>query len=825
MGDSTYELIGSTDDESLDGRGTESIADSTDLDVYPRPDDVHSVSGTEHSAYETESDEESEAQEEEHQSHTSSIRYADEALGSPSAQATTHLGYVSQAESTSLLEPIEFKEADSPIYLDKISVKHTITDFNETETAQIADNLHIANPPARLIATVRQTMSQGCLSTREPIRVLYVGHRAAERDIVYKISRAITSSQSTDYTSGKTVRRNTDGLYNIVPVGFGSIKDPEVALMEMSGYQIKVDPCTLAEEEVYKGDHFSDDIVYCLTIDGEKKYRSFLDAGGAQLQPAWSLPHVAIFYCTPSDDETTQKTRDIAWEFTNRHAIPSIFISEKETFTQPLSGRWRDFIDPHAVHLSIESRDPEHPIPPTRLPIDFASFMNIDHRQMNRNLAYLTGLQEPVPTAEELIDDVIGQSDNESVPEPRVIELSILKKLDDLFQDAFCSRAVYVILALLGVVLSNLLASYVFPSQNTAPVPNLPASVSTVSSPTPSSIASTATATVTINLTSTKTVRITSAEPSAISLLPFGGFLSDKAETATSESKAKSTICSVEMYSGNEILLKVAAGTKTTWLAKGAIDIDIYRGKDPVKSRLSTIDEGILVEINQKDAYGVLNVSVVTTRKPKINETFAVDFGRPLIVEAFEAGKDLLEEMAKKFAGSAADAAKVVEDSCAPVLNSVADKIKDEAASFTDSVKDAGKAAQDYSSRISSETVDRVKDTFQTNNVGRLWQGAQDALTQQLRSAEGIRDDVDVSILKAQVASRLWWLRVQGKTAEYEEYERKASRFLKKKHEENLKAKQARKADAESSKCSWRKGSCEAKKPKGLTHKWKSLRG
>ncbi len=46
--------------------------------------------------------------------------------------------------------------------------------------------------------------------------------------------------------------------------------------------------------------------------------------------------------------------------------------------------------------MCLESRDPAVPTIAQRLPIDLASFTNIDARQMNRNISYLTGLVEPV---------------------------------------------------------------------------------------------------------------------------------------------------------------------------------------------------------------------------------------------------------------------------------------------------------------------------------------------------------------------------------------------------------------------------------------------
>ncbi|KAJ9136749.1 glycosyltransferase family 15 protein [Pleurostoma richardsiae] len=816
MSDSTYEIINSADEESQDGRGTESVADS--LDFLRPADDVRSVAGTENTfesdtpSSDDESEDDGAEEQEESHSHASSIRYADEALGSPSAHASLPgLRYEPLADPTAPFNSIEFEEEDSTVYLDKISVKHTIRDFNEQETAEIVQDMHIDGRPKRLVATVRQTMSQGCLSTTEPLRVLYVGDESARNSIVYKISRAITSSESIDYNTGKTLRRNTEGVFNIVPISsFGSMKDPDIELMATSSYQIKVETCTSAEKLEIKGDLFPSDVVYSLIIDNEKKYKSVVDSA-AHVQPAWSLPHVAIFYCAESDDESARANRAVVWEFTKRHGIPSVFISETQAFKKPSSELLANFVDEHAVHLSLESRDAEHLIHPQRLPIDLNSFLNIDARQMNRNLAYLTGLQEPPSIAEERIGDVIAMSSSQTLPEPDAISLERLSAVTDFIRGLSYREVLGFLLPIVVACLtSHLMTSMAGQSQPQKPgLATVPAaSVATVASTTPTATVSTTTATVTIDMTSTKTVRLTSAEPSN-TILPFGGFLSDKAQAVTSEDEAKTAVCSVEMYSNNEILIKVPSGTKTTWLAKGAIDIDVYRGPDPVKSRLSTIDEGILIEINQKDAYGVLNVSVVTTRKPKVNETFAVDFGRPFIIEAYEAGKHMVQGMAGKLVDTADEAASIVEDVCIPIYNSVTEKLRDRAASLGESIEEAGKFPALLSARLS--------------DISGSLKAIRSAWEEQLPSMDSVREDVDWTILRAQVASKLWWLKLQGRIAEHNDYERKATEFLRKKHHGISKERKMRRSTERP--CQRGRSNCPRQSGTLLTRTWMKLLG
>ncbi|KAK0621421.1 hypothetical protein B0T17DRAFT_494992 [Bombardia bombarda] len=776
LADSAYEIINSTDGESQEDHLTESTGS---LEV-PRPDDVHSLDGSEN-RYDSDSDDDSA-----HSSRASSIRYADQVLqrASTTHLPTNTLQFGSPSEgSGNVSQSIEFQEedGDNPIILGKISVKHAVWELDEKDTATITTGLNMSDPPKRLVAAIRQTMSQAYLSTKEPLRVLYVGNADAQRGIVLKISNAIWASPNIGARDEDVFGRHREGVYNIVPISsFGPT--PELDLMEASHYQIKVEHCTSAREVIHEGASFPSDIVYSITIEHDKTYKSLFSPSGSNIQPKWTLPHIAIFYCAEDDDEEDERTKDIAWEFMNRHGVPSVFIRESQSFVKPSSwGRWKNFIDPHAVHVCLESRDPERPIDPQRFPIDLASFENIDARQMNRNLAYLTGLSE--------IPEETTASEKETQKTKVILDLDTLKAW---LSNPSRSQAIETIkhnkwiMALMLPILSWLITSLLFAAfggqamvGSPQTVQKIPLSgvlgVSTATcagfSATSSVQAPTSTSTVVINVTSTKTVQISHVQPSTSSLasaLSFAGLLSDKPSSVPSEPEAKKTTCAAKRFSQTEILVTIPSGSKSSWLAKGAIDVDVYRGEELIKTKLSSVDEGILLELPAKDAYGALNVSVVTTRRPRINETFVVDFGKPVMVEAFEAGMHMLQDIAKAVSYTADGAVHLVEDTCAP------------ASRLLENVVKAGKAAQSHC----EETVSR------------LLKVTKDHMSRQIKIAEKMRDGVDISILQAQIASRLWWLKFQGKTEEYAEYERNASRFLRTKYEEMIRANTEQQKDA-----------------------------
>lgn len=774
LADSAFEIINGIDTESQDGRMSESTGS---LEVS-RPEDVHSLDGSENH-YDTDTDEDSV-----NSSHASSIRYADQALQNPSSQApagTIPYSSPSAEGSGVMLSSIEFREEDGgeSVDIDKISAKHVIREFTEEESRTIAQRHNLPVAPRRLVATVRQTMSRAFLSIKEPFRVLYTGRQEAKREIVIKISNALWASPKNGSADEDPYLRHHDGVYNIVPISsFGPT--PELDLMEASQYQIKVEYCTSAVDYSGGGEHPMSPM-YSITIghDWDKTYSTVISPKGAVMRPQWTLPHIAVFFCADDEDESEKQTREAAWKFMKGHDVPCVFISDSQLLEKAATVRWEDYIDENAVHLCLESRDQERQVAPTRLPIDLRSFINIDSRQMNRNLACLTGMaestQKPCVLAKKPTE-VSWQAGIRKAWDQRPSRDQILQSFE---QNKWLLRIlVPIILTLLAPLLSAFIIGWPvgqgISTVRHTPLPDIrgPSSAVCARVSTTSSVSVAAsTTTVVINVTSTKTVQISHVSPSTSSLasvLPFG-FPSDRPSDTPVETDAKKTVCSVRVHSPNELLITLPLGSKTVWLARGAINIDVYRGDEHLKSKLSSVDEGILIEINQKDAHGVLNVSVVTARRPKVNETFEVDFGTTLIAEAFEAGLHLFQGVTKAVFSTVDEAAHVIEKAQLSHIS----KLRGEAASVWDQALEAGRKYE--------ETLSRVKDSFDLN-----YQRAKEAVSQQLKPTQRLHAEADLSILGAQVRAKLWWLRIQGKEKEFADYQRNAARLLKNKYSEMM---------------------------------------
>lgn len=767
LADSAYEIINNTDSESQDGL----LSESTGSLEVPQPDDVQSLDGSD-AHYDSDSDDESN-----NSSHASSIKYADQALQNPSSQVPTSIlayGPPSRSESPEIVtDTIKFDEDIFELQGSTGSVIRGIClarQLTPEDSSAVARQLSLPVIPAHIDIMVHQAMSDACLSTKQTFHLLYIGASAAQRSIVLKISNAIWASPKNGEGAESLFGRHREGVYNIVPISsFGPT--PELDLMEASGYQIKVEHCTAAsyvEQE-------DGPATYAISLDG-KTITTTLSPEGSTTQPQWTRPHMAVFYCADDEDEQAEQTREAAWKLMKATEIPFIFVSESEAFSLPNAGRWKDYVNTDAPHLTLESTDGTD-IPRQVYPIDFASFSNIDARQMNRNLAHMTGLLERPDESDNLKGKLLSTAtssrlDLKKVWGKRPSRQQILRNVDR--NTWAVALLVPILMAIFTPLLSTLLGS---PLSNIQSIQEHPLSdvlgVSPHTHTIPTRANPTSTTTVVINVTSTKTIRISHAQPSTSTLasaLSFAGFLSDKPSSVPTEPEAKKTVCSVRIHSKNEVLVVLPSANKASWLAKGAIDIDVYRGSEPIKTKISSVDEGVLVEVDQKDAHGSLNVSVVTTRKPRINETFEVDFGKAAVVEAFEAGLHILQDLAQKVYSTVDEAVNVVEDKHLPDVS----KLRKDAASAWEHAVEAGRNQYEGAR-------DRVKDSLGTNV-----KGAREMMSRHLLSAKKIRDEADLSILKAQINSKLWWLKVQGKMDEFAEYQRNATLFLKAKHAEIL---------------------------------------
>jgi hypothetical protein len=355
-------------------------------------------------------------------------------------------------------------------------------------------------------------------------------------------------------------------------------------------------------------------------------------------------------------------------------------------------------------------------------------------------------------------------------------------KLDSTFRRLLQRIVIGVVLLSLGYAItpSNIgLLSSKNTTISTVPV----ASVSSIST---EIVVSTSTVTATVTSTKTTSNALQTTSPSkSVASVPSDADLRPRPHPY-----------SASLHSRNEILLKVPRQYKSAWIAKQAIMISVSRGASDISSKstkITPVDEGFLIEVALEEAHGILDVSVATTRKPKINETFHVSFGRYMFVDAFDAGKQLMKGFAQTVVDTVNGTTAWVEEACIPAFDLIS-KQASLSESIMQSFRDAGNAALDIPAQL-------IKDAKQTWTKERVFQ----AETELLRQVQDVRSDLALVLLKGQLSSKLWWLKIRGQTAEYERYLAAAEPYYQKKLAEATDASRDRAEAAKKEIRAWRK--------------------
>ncbi|CCU81707.1 hypothetical protein BGHDH14_bgh01930 [Blumeria hordei DH14] len=778
LGDSSYEFV-DTDEESRDDNATESIA-STD---FGRPDDITSLAGTECSGEDSE-------EEVSHEENCSILlnKTVDEAFNTPTLGRSSH-GVVDKVNRV-LPQPIEFDEplATNP---QAVCVKHTVADLNEDQTVAALRGALIENSPKRITVTIRQTMTKRGLSTKVPLRILYIGSHSAMQEIIHKIASSVTAVIDSK-ARAQNFQSTTSQLYNVVPISaFGSEKTPEIELMHSSGYQIKVENCRLAQS--FKHDDspgkpediklFLDDQFVCQSIQS--------DDGSFTVHPHWELPHVAIFYCSENESAEKKRTRLIARKFMNRHHIPSIVITHKQIFD-----RTRCFsLDPHSIHMCLESKDSTKSGSTIhqRLPIDLVSFLNIDARQMNRNLAYITGLYDPLDSSDPTIPSIKSNQDASRENSAFRDDTSILREKIKSDRKNFLSRINAVLIGVFCLSLATVILLIATLNYRNTQFPTISINSRTLSLSsllrssngpnywTP--IASIIPPNPKFKASQNSNIDLEDKSfGSKIQKLIYKRQSSQTKFCLDTSTKSKSSVCTAEVYGDKEILIRIPSQSKRGILNKETISVKITRDGSIVETEQAySSEEGVVLLLSEKEAFGVIKVIIKTSNRPKVEQSFILDFRS--YTQRF--GRGFKARLYNFMSGSSWIDRDLFEDfyrEIKQILRGTSNKFRCLFRSRNQRNEFSG-------------TESYIKRTFsyfakKSNSLGKcrkfrllprvvrklLWRIK--LFNRRILMAPVLRKPLDSNILSAQVRSKILWLNLQGKSKEASQYRERAASAL-----------------------------------------------
>lgn len=541
---------------------------------------------------------------------------------------------------------LEFEEHPSASG-DTISVVHTLHVFSEPETASILKHLRTDDPPPRLAATIRQTMTRPGrgLEPDGPLRVLYVGRPSAREPIMSKIASSMAAIPVRSSPHGPIHLRHSS-RFNVVPIScFGdlSASAPEVELIDSLGLELVVDECTSATTTKVDG---GPDTLR-LMLNGTFWYRSrwsdgaFVHEGSA----AWQLPHLAVVFCADADGTAARQTRLYARSFLARHAVPTIIISESPLYERPTESY---ALHPDGIHACLESRavDPPGYRVIKRLPIDLPTFLTVDARQLSRNLAHLTGLYgggegvgtEHLPASARIACTLAAPEDVEKLSRRTTAfaqRAKLLRRRTAQEWRAVAMLGLLLLCALAGTTSTMLYHKFggrsgvaeAEGSQHMAP-PG--ATLSAASSAGEATLTSRPAGTTgalnpgTGNRPSTdRASSLTGPAPSGPKDL--ASILTEASSTALNLSKD----FRVQVVGDSHIMLRPPQ--QLALLRKPPVlSVTVTRRGQNIDAELSKLFEGVYsLKLRREDAWGLLNVTVSTKSKPFFEQTFPADFGTP----------------------------------------------------------------------------------------------------------------------------------------------------------------------------------------------------
>ncbi|KAI0184639.1 hypothetical protein EV127DRAFT_350010 [Xylaria flabelliformis] len=268
----------------------------------------------------------------------------------------------------------------------------------------------------------------------------------------------------------------------------------------------------------------------------------------------------------------------------------------------------------------------------------------------------------------------------------------------------------------------------------------------------------------------------TASSSNGLMFIPFG---KDNTQTSVATIPLSTAVCSAELSGRDEIIIKIPQSIKSSWLAKDAILIAVSRGLQDIPTKVSSVDEGFLIQVPLKEAHGVLAVTIATTHKPHINESFRINFGTYRFTEALDAGKQLVRGFAQKVVDTVNGTTSWVEDTYIPALDVVSKQVCGQTASVSESVLHGLQEATDTILAIPNRVIAQIQQSLDTRAIRRRVSQLQLELA---REKDNVRDELGMAMLRSRVNSRLLWLKLQGKTEEHGRYLSKVEVFLKEEH-------------------------------------------
>ncbi|MCJ1474887.1 hypothetical protein MMC13_003547 [Lambiella insularis] len=526
-------------------------------------------------------------------------------------------------------QPFKFQEPKgaSVFRTAVIDVSHTINMFEGSEYEKLCHTFELHQAPAFLVGTVRQKMTSGGLRVAEPYKITFVGPASVREAIIQKIGSALASSF--DLTS----TRSEIGLskFTVVPISFGEGESPEVLLVDSLGLDMSIEDCTSASLVADGSSH--DDISLKLNDHRVVKSSKQRLTNNFVLSEDYRLPDLAILFLPEHEAISAKQTRILVRSFMIRHGVPVIMIASNtdwHNFAQAIT------LDLRTPHICLEARDLEGKVQQVlrRLPVDMQTFLDIDSAQMGRNLACIASEATIFKNKENGEHRSAQQHQNFTSTLENWSKRARSRIARDSRYLSFYATCLLAALLLYGLAVATM---HTFGTVS-APAPSrldfdlkpnqLEFRLTTTPSTAPSitsqaSVSSPSDSASIGDHATSKHVNLGHSHTDMASFL--------LAPTLTPNALASNKSDKFNLHVVGDCHVVLTPPKWFTQLKRGpTLLFKVTRQAEPLKYEFSTLFDGVYaLKLAREDAYGTLNILVWTSKKPRINETFQVDFGTP----------------------------------------------------------------------------------------------------------------------------------------------------------------------------------------------------
>ena len=631
LGDSSYDFVDdrsnvTTDDEDQDAM-TESTT-SSDMHDFDQPDvrQLHGRSGD--AGYQS-----SHSQGFSNPSIQSTCPQSDHPSSRQQPYQQAPLDQVPMKILHQEQEVIEFVEPSitNLNFSKPVEVSHTLQVVDGQDAA--VSNFYLdmlARRSGKVAVTIRQTMASHGLQLRgRPYKILYVGDSSMRDVIIQKIATALAASlNNSSLPNAENVRPTK---FNIVPISaFGEETSPEVVLIDSSGLEMSVEECSSASFARKEG---GNDTIRMRLSDGSLVVSSW-SGSKFVVSNDWRIADLAVICTSESDSVAMKQTRRIARSFMSRHAVQTIVVSEASHWESHTDAITLDYLTPHIHVESLEPIGQNRTQSVRRLPIDLETFLRIDAGQMNRNLACLAAAHgvSKGSASPKVAKSRRSSHDRLSFQEIYDAFVTDIRKdgLKGLNRYEYMAGFVVMLMSVLSMVVvgfgltgilgaSRVSNSRVFP---TSVISNSLTTVSTSTIATAALLSSPSLSAVASSLASSTPARVSPIR-SLSTDIDIASFLLDAYTLAPN----KSDQFKVHILGDYHIILRPPHWFSTMKKAPKLL-FKVTRAGKILEHQISTLFDGVYaLQIPREDSFGLLNIAVWTDSKPKIEESFEVDFG------------------------------------------------------------------------------------------------------------------------------------------------------------------------------------------------------